>query len=168
MLARAGAGQAFDPKSPVPGPWHLFLIPHSLHTSLVFIDIPASFHHFFKVTAVPPLRGRGDILSWATIQAKRPAGPNSPQTPKAVSSPRGKKEENNSLFTIQHSPSPSACHLTPESRILNPVSCTTPLTTLAYLLSPVKRRNVHAAPALLWHARRCPAHAARRGALGGV
>jgi hypothetical protein len=32
----------------------------------------------------------------------------------------------------------------------------------------VKRRNVHAAPGLLWHARRCRAHTARQRALGGV
>jgi hypothetical protein len=149
MLARAGGGQAFVPQPPVPSP--CFSSPPATY------DLPPTvftIHHSPFGIAAPLV-----FLPHLPPTTSHP--PYSPIT------------NHQSQITNQTRPSPSACHLKPDTwnlhfGILNPVSSTTPPTTLAYLLPPVKRRNVHAAPVLLWHARRCRAHAARQRALSGM
>ena len=68
-----------------------------------------------------PLRGADDILSWAVVQAKHPASPNSAQTPKAGGSPR--RQERREELTIHHSQTELRQPEPPVIWCLNPESC---------------------------------------------
>ena len=118
----------------------------------VFIDIPASLVHFLKSLVLSSPVG-GDILSRAAPPAKSPLHHASLKFRRqsAVSRrrsavARSKKATHNPIHNSEFSIAEPE-RLSPESRILNPVFSTTPLTILAYLLPPVKRHRVRVGPA---------------------